>query len=97
MNGRTDRLGDIKGRTWLFSSCPKDGPRKEHTDSQADNKRHDSDPNRVHTTIVGVERALSDRLDRVYAWLDQAFGLCSRFVNHPHDSVYGCRLWLLVL
>ena len=51
---RNHGLDDKEGRTWLFSSCPKGDPREEHTDPQADNKRHDSNPNRVHTKIVGV-------------------------------------------
>jgi hypothetical protein len=55
-------LGDVESRTWLFSSYPNGDPRQDHTDPQADNKRHDSDPKRVHTKIVGVGGALSDQL-----------------------------------
>ena len=39
-----------------LSSCPNGDPRQDHTDPQPDNKRHDSDPERVHTKIVGVGR-----------------------------------------
>jgi len=84
---RNHRLGDIEGRTRLFSSCPKGGPCEEHTNSEADNKRHDRDPNRAHTKIVGVGRAPFDQLPTGTPECPQAFGTCSRFVNHPHHSL----------
>ena len=83
---RNHWLRDIEGRTRLFSSCPKGDPREDHN-PQADNKRHDSDPNRVHTKIVGVRQALSDQRDKGMRPEAQAFGICSQFVNHPHHSV----------
>jgi hypothetical protein len=54
---RDDRLGDIKGRSWLCLPGPQRNPGEQRADPYADNDRHNADPNRVHTKIVGVEPA----------------------------------------
>lgn len=60
-------LGDIEGRTRLCLASPQRGPREQHADPEADDERHDGDPNRVHRKIVGVGSEPADQSIAAYA------------------------------
>ena len=59
---RDHRLGDIEGRSGLGFAAPQREPSKQHADSNADDDRHNADPNRVHSKIVGSKSRPDDHV-----------------------------------
>ena len=50
---RDHRLGDLEGRARFDLSRSQPGPGEQHADPNAEDKRHNGEPDRVHETIVG--------------------------------------------